>query len=152
MAKLPPYRVPPDRCRRLGRVRSSRGGEAPPARGLIPVDARAHAHREFGIPRPPGSQAVMVLGGKTLLWRENGIVFLRPPQAPPCFSTPGGETFLAFGPTFDLRLSRGPPAPALSGRDHLFTGRCDLVIPPLSRDPPRGGAGGGGKIRQGSSY
>lgn len=31
--------------------------------------------------------------------------------------------------------SRSPPA--LSERDHLFTGRCDLVIPPLSRDLPR---------------
>lgn len=26
--------------------------------------------------------------------------------------------------------------PALSGRDHLFTARCDLVIPPLSRELP----------------
>lgn len=31
--------------------------------------------------------------------------------------------------------SRSPLA--LSERDHLFTGRCDLVIPPLSRDLPR---------------
>lgn len=30
--------------------------------------------------RNPDTPSVMVLGGKTLLWCENGIVFLRPPQ------------------------------------------------------------------------
>lgn len=72
----------------------------------------------------------MVLGGKTLLWCENGIVFLRPPQASTgVFLTPEGT-----GSLFRLR-SRVPSV--LSERDHLFTGRCDLVIPPLSRDLPR---------------
>lgn len=71
----------------------------------------------------------MVLGGKTLLWCENGIVFLRPPQAFAGVSlTPEGA-----GSLFRLR-SRAPSV--LSERDHLFTGRCDLVILPLSRNLP----------------
>lgn len=71
--------------------------------------------------------SVMVLGGKTLLWCENGIVFLRPPQTFADVSlTPEGT-----GSLFRLQ-SRA--SSVLSERDHLFTGRCDLVIPPLSRD------------------
>lgn len=76
---------------------------------------------------------VMVLGGKTLLWRENGIVFLRPSQAaafPNARGSQGTVSSSSFLELLHLRL------PALSARDHLFTGRCDLVIPPLSRGPP----------------
>lgn len=73
--------------------------------------------------------SVMVLGGKTLLWCENGIVFLRPPQTfTGVFLTPEGAGSLS------RFQSRAPSV--LSERDHLFTGRCDLVIPPLSRDLP----------------
>ncbi|CAL1675107.1 unnamed protein product [Lasius platythorax] len=70
-----------------------------------------------------------ILGGKTLLWCENGIVFLRPPQAPADVFPEGAGSL--------PRLLRSRSPSALSERDHLFTGRCDLVIPPLSRDLPR---------------
>lgn len=63
------------------------------------------------------------------MWCENGIVFLRPPQAPAGVFPEGA------GSLPSLLRSRSPSA--LSERDHLFTGRCDLVIPPLSRNLPR---------------
>lgn len=40
------------------------------------ISSSVSVHADPVLPSP-----VMVLGGKTLLWRENGIVFLRPPQA-----------------------------------------------------------------------
>lgn len=76
----------------------------------------------------------MVLGGKTPLWCENGgIVFLRPPQAHRRRSRLTPEGAAAALSLLSRLLSWTTPS-ALSGRDHLFTGRCDLVIPPLSRD------------------
>lgn len=100
-------------------------------RGGCPIDrARPHSNSRVHLQRAVIPSPVMVLGGKTLLWCENGIVFLRPAQAPPVFPRRPRES----GSLSRLR----PRAPsALSEKDHLFTGRCDLVIPPLSRDLPR---------------
>lgn len=63
------------------------------------------------------------------MWCENGIVFLRPPQATAGVFPEGAGSL--------PRLLRPRSPSALSERDHLFTGRCDLVIPPLSRNFPR---------------
>lgn len=97
----------------------------------------------------------MALGGKTLLRRENGIVFLRPPQATAFLDAQKGEAQEGTVSSPPPPPPRAPPhlrLPALSGRDHLFTGRCDLVIPPLSLgnvSPSTRTRGGGGGRRRG---
>lgn len=72
-------------------------------KGRCPIDTRPHSNLACTIYRSPDTPSVMVLGGKTLLWCENGIVFLRPPQTFAGVSpTPEGASSL-----FRLR-SRAP--------------------------------------------
>lgn len=49
-------------------------------KGRCPIDTCPHSNLACTIYRSLDTPSVMVLGGKTLLWCENGIVFLRPPQ------------------------------------------------------------------------
>lgn len=69
---------------------------------------------------------MVYLVARLFLWCENGIVFLRPLQAPAGVFPEGAGSLPS--------LLRSRPPSALSERDHLFTGRCDLVISPLSRN------------------
>lgn len=98
-------------------------------RRRCPIDAHTRISRGYTYKSSDTPPVMVYLVARLFCGVRTVLSFYGLRRHPPVFFPREQARFLV-----SLR-SRSPPA--LSERDHLFTGRCDLVIPPLSRDLPR---------------